>query len=492
MKILLFQAPFYTTSDQEFPHYAYDSEPNIGLSDLAAYLIAHGYNDVEIKNFYLDSWDIVREHLKKHAPLGKKLIVGINCFSDTRQATFKLAHMAKEIIPECTTVVGGVHASVLFENILKKNKSIDVIVVGEGEISLLEIVKRAEHGEPLSGDIKGIAFRKNSEIVFTGPPELIKNLDELPMTSHHLHDIGALRWNNDLDPLKNNIMRFIPKGAPFAPKIWYMNSSRGCLGNCQFCMGKRYWQGKWRARSPLLVVDEMEYLHKQFGVNLISFYDNCFITNRERVREICEELVKRELKIYWSCLTRIDNSVDFEMLQIMRKAGCIGVCYELESGSPAVLENINKKWDLSKAKETIQKVKKAGIKVLTFFIVGNLGETDQTIRETIDFIKEIKSDILSVGYNIVFPGTELYEIAKSRGWIDDAYWDGFDFAPHFTYQHSYQKLSTYIAEILFAHYSSKLFSGDFSSLRLYFFTRPFLSYVIYKLKVEWVISFLRR
>jgi radical SAM superfamily enzyme YgiQ (UPF0313 family) len=136
--------------------------------------------------------------------------------------------------------------------------------------------------------------------------------------------------------------------------------------------------------------------------------------------------------------------------------------------------------------------KKSGIKAFTFYIVGNFGETDQTIRETIDFIKEVKSDIISVGYNIVYPGTALYETAKSRGWIDDSCWDSYNFAPHFTYQHSYKKLTSYKNKILFAHFSSKLASGDLSSLRLYFFTRPFLSYVTYLLKLGWPVNFIKR
>jgi anaerobic magnesium-protoporphyrin IX monomethyl ester cyclase len=493
MKILLLQAPFYVTEDQQFPQYAYaSSEPNMGLTDLAAYLIAHDYKDVEIRNFSQDPWDVVREHLKRYQSFGKNLIVGINCFSDTRQATVKLSHIAKEIIPECTAIVGGVHASIFYEHILKMNPSIDAIVVGEGEISLLEIAKRTERGEPLSEDIKGIAFRKNSATVFTGQPELIKNLDDLPMTAHHLYDIDALRWNHDLNPLRNIAMNFIPKAAPFTPKIWYMNTSRGCLGNCRFCTGNRFWQGTWRARSPELVVDEMEYLHKRFGVNLITFYDGCFITNRKRVNEICEEIVKRELKIYWTCLTRVDNIADVDMLRIMRKAGCIGICYGIESGSEAILQNINKKCDIAQSKKTIQMTKKSGIKVFTFYIVGNYGETDRTIRETIDFIKEVKSDIISVGYNFVLPGTALYETAKSHGWIDDAYWDGNDPAPYFTYQHSFNKLTSYKADILFAHFSSKLSSGDFSSLRLYFFTKPFVSYVTSRLKLGWLINFIKR
>jgi anaerobic magnesium-protoporphyrin IX monomethyl ester cyclase len=493
MKILLFQAPFYVTEHQQIPLYAYaNPEPNIGLSDLSAYLIAHGYNDVEIKNFCMDSWDVVTEHLKKYQSFGKSLIVGINCFSDTRYATFKLAQIAKKIIPECTTIVGGVHASILFENILKTNPSIDAIVVGEGEISLLEITKRTQRGEPLSEDIKGIAFRKNSKIVFTGQPELIKDLDDLPMTAHHLYDIEALRWNHDFNPLKNIAMNFILKDTSFAPKIWYMNTSRGCLGKCQFCTGNRVWEGKWRARSPQLVVDEIEYLHNHFGINLISFFDSCFITNRKRVKELCEEILRRELKIYWICLTRVDNIGDVDLLQIMRKAGCLGICFGIESGSPIILQNINKNCDISQAKTAIQMTQKAGIKAFTFYIVGNFGETDQTIRETIDFIKEVKSDILSIGYNMVYPGTELYEIAKSRGWIDDLSWDKFSYAPHFTYEHSYKKLTSYKNEILFAHFFSKLTSGDFSSLRLYFFTRSFLSYLTYKLKLGWPISFIKR
>jgi radical SAM superfamily enzyme YgiQ (UPF0313 family) len=136
--------------------------------------------------------------------------------------------------------------------------------------------------------------------------------------------------------------------------------------------------------------------------------------------------------------------------------------------------------------------KKSGIKALTFYIVGNYGETDQTIRETIDFVKEVKSDIISVECNVVFPGTALYEIAKRSGWIDDAYWDGYNFAPHFTCQHSYNKLTLYSAEIFFAHFSSRLASGDVSSLRRYFFTRSFFGYVTYRLKLKWLINFIKQ
>jgi anaerobic magnesium-protoporphyrin IX monomethyl ester cyclase len=236
----------------------------------------------------------------------------------------------------------------------------------------------------------------------------------------------------------------------------------------------------------------LEYLHKRFGVNVISFFDNCFAANRKRVKEICEKILERNLKIYWICLTRVDNIVDSEILQIMRKAGCLGICFGIESGSPAILQNINKKCNIAQAKKAIQMTKKSGIKALTFYIVGNHGETDQTIRETIDFVKDAKADIISVECNVVFPGTALYEIAKRSGWIDDSYWDGNNFAPHFTCQHSYEQLTSYAAEIFFAHFSSRLASGDRSSLRCYFFTGSFSGYVMYKLKFKSLINFIRQ
>jgi radical SAM superfamily enzyme YgiQ (UPF0313 family) len=288
------------------------------------------------------------------------------------------------------------------------------------------------------------------------------------------------------------MLRFIPKDAPFTPKMWYMNTSRGCLGKCQFCTGNRFWRGTWRARSPKLVVDEMEYLHEKFGVNLISFFDGCFITNRRRVEQICEEIATRKLRIHWTCLTRVDNIGDRELLKAMRKAGCIGICFGIESGSPTILRNIKKNCDIAQAKNALRMVREAGIKTLCFYIIGNFGETDRTIGETIDFIKKVKSDIISVGYNLIFPGTELYETAKGRGWIDDAFWDGYEHSPYFTHEHSLEKLASYNARILFAHYFSRLTSGDLSALRQYFLTKHFMIGLTYLLKLRGVIGFVRR
>jgi radical SAM superfamily enzyme YgiQ (UPF0313 family) len=403
----------------------------LGLAYLASMLKTHGY-EVKVKDMTLHSWDDVRAEIKKEDPD----IVGIGCLTLWRNQTIKTARIAKEYNPNIKVVIGGPHATFYPEHMFKM-APVDVVVIGEGEMTIVELVEAFNKGKKLS-EIKGIAFLQNGKIIRTETRPLIKSIDEIPFPSYD--DFNLRKYN----------------GLNFPKKLCHLTrtamiTSRGCPFACHFCSTSRYWGRFWRARSPKNVVDEIEWLYNEYDVRLIHFFDDIFTLNRDRVIEICKEILRRELDVLWQAETRVD-CVDREMLIWMRKAGCREINYGIESGSAKILRNIDKRITPEQIRKALRMTHEADIRTIGYLIVGNPGEDKDTINETIKLMKEFKpfrppldwdhpglyvawSALLSI-----FPNTPIYELSKLKGIIDDDYWLTDKPTPYYTGEHTLKEL----------------------------------------------------
>jgi len=376
--------------------------PPLGLLYLAGMLLDNGF-EVEIIDGAFNNWRKIKKKIKDYNPS----IVGISCFTATRNQAMRIAKMTKTINKNILTVVGGMHATYLYEQILSYYPFVDICVLGEGEKTLLEI----SQGKDIS-QINGIAYKDNGEIIKTEPRKIINDMDSLPMPAWHLIDLkeympGDIKIINGIKTTN-------------APQI-NITFSRGCLGNCSFCSVWSVW-GKFRHRSIKKIADEIELLNKQYNVNHFNFVDDALTINRQAILGLCREINKRDLKIVFSSITRAD-CVDEEVLLALKKAGCYIVFYGVESASPIILKKMNKHISIDITKKAIVLTKKVGMKSFALLIVGYFGETIETFNQTIDFLNEVQPERWGTRPGlIVYPGTVDYLRCKKLGFIDDSFW----------------------------------------------------------------------
>lgn len=205
-----------------------------------------------------------------------------------------------------------------------------------------------------------------------------------------------------------------------------MIATRGCPGRCTFCYTGIFGK-KIRTRSAGKLLEEIKLLQKDYGIKEISFYDDTFTAFRENVVSFCAGIIREKIDISWSCMSRVDF-VDREILRLMGQAGCHQIGYGLESASEEILNNIQKPLSQALAKETVKLTQQAGIDVRAMFMLGNPGETEQTLRQTINFALEIDPDLVIFNITTPFPGTQMYNWAKDNGYLPDTDWGSFDLA----------------------------------------------------------------
>ena len=241
--------------------------------------------------------------------------------------------------------------------------------------------------------------------------------------------------------------RYLFKGRKIsALKTASIITSRGCPFQCTYCSTSAYWGRKVRYRSAQNVVDEIEYLYKTHNVEFINIVDDAFTINKKRVLEICKLLIEKKIEICWICETNV-KTIDAEMLEIMEKSGCFAINYGVESGAPVILKNIKKNITQSEIINAINLADKFGIIADIFLMVGNPGETNKTINETLAILKETKVSSGGWGILTIFPGTELYENCKKNNYINDDYWLSAKSSPFYLYEQPYLKLSIFLTKI---------------------------------------------
>jgi radical SAM superfamily enzyme YgiQ (UPF0313 family) len=398
MKITLVNPPYPKAS------HAHSALVPLGICYLGAECEKNGHEvnviDCQAEKLGFESF---RERLKQASPN----IVGVTSTTLTYKSALRIARIAKEVLPECTTILGGCHATFWDENALKECKSLDIVVRREGEITLIELLEKLQNKTSIA-DIKGITFRKNNgEIARNEDRPFIENLDDLPFPAHHLLPLNSLK--------------------KLGKVIFPLTTSRGCVYWCDFCTAVRMFGKRYRMRNPKNVVDEIETLQARFGATQFTFYDDAFTVVPERVEKICEEIQRRKLKIQWDCETRVDM-VTRDLLQKMKDAGCIAVWFGVESGSQNMIEKMHKRIKLEQTKKAYKTAREIGMMTVASVILGFPGETEQTAWETIRLVKELGTN--DVGFYIAtpYPGTPLYDQVKANGWLKITDFNRYDTA----------------------------------------------------------------
>jgi len=361
----------------------------LGLGYVASYLKRENHNvwiyEPEIYNAGAD--EIVDFLQEKKAD-----IVGLSCATANFYGAVKIAELVKDKL-KIPVVLGGVHASSLPEETLNNYSCIDFIIVGEGEEAMAELLRFLSAGRDDFGLIKGLYSKKDGRVVAGEVRPYMEDLDSLPFPARELVNLDNYRPQVHLD-----------RGKRSATMI----TSRGCPGRCVFCASFKTLGYRFRAHSAEYVLKEIGHLVNDYGVNHIIFVDDTFTINRQRVIDICRGIKENNYKIDWYCFARV-NTVDEELLRIMKDAGCFSLLFGIESGNQQILNNIHKGITLAQARQALKLVNKIGFKSVASFIFGSPGETNETIRETIDFAKELNPTIASFNRLIPYPGTDVYD-----------------------------------------------------------------------------------
>ena len=373
----------------------------LGLGYLAAVLEKNHYRvdviDCQVLRF---SFEDFRSEIGKRQPD----IVGVTSSTLTYKAAMKLIKIAKEACPNCITVAGGAHVTFWDDKALEEYPELDVVVRNEGENTLLELAQRIEVGKS-HYDVIGTTCRKDGKIVRNPDRPYIEDLDSLPFPARHLWPMERFREYED---------------------ILYLAASRGCVYWCEFCSTVRMHGRKYRMRSPKNVVDELEFLHKTYGIRKFTFCDDAFTVDQPRTEELCSEILKRNLKIEWNCGTRVDM-LTRELLVQMKEAGCISVWFGVESGTQQVLNAMKKGITPELTMKVLRWVKELGMKPVPNVIIGFPGETKESAWKTIKFAEKISpDDIAFIHAATPFPGTPMYDKVKEKGWIKVTDFDMYD------------------------------------------------------------------
>ena len=307
----------------------------------------------------------------------------------------------KNRFPETYAVLVGTHPSALPEETLELDNRVDAVAVGEYDFIISDLAKAISKGTALA-DVQGLVFRIDNKIVHNKLLEKNYNLDEIPFVSSvykkHL-----------------NIKNYFFAAANF-PMIMVM-TGRGCPFKCFFCVYPQVFNGRqYRMRSPENVVDEFEYIARSFPeVREIGIEDDCFTANPKRAGKICELILQRGLKIKWYCNVRGD--VDLDVLRLMKKAGCRLVTVGFESGCQEILDGMHKGEQVDRYLKFAIDARRAGVLVHGCIMVGNPGDTRETLKRSYEFAKKINCDSMQFYPLYVYPGTEAYSWAQDKGYL---------------------------------------------------------------------------
>jgi anaerobic magnesium-protoporphyrin IX monomethyl ester cyclase len=377
--------------------------PPLGLAYLAAVLEEEGI-DVRITDGSRGlSLAEVMDELKQHGPD----IVGISCTTPTFVDAIELGAAVRQAFPKTITVLGGAHVTAIPQEAMLE-EVFDVGAVGEGEITLLELVQGIEDKGSLDKvdleQINGLAFRRDGRVVVTPPRERIKDLDSLPHPARHL-----------LPPFS----AYHPTPASYRKlPLAVMMTSRGCPYQCTFC-DRGVFGNYTRGHSPERVLDEIEELISRYGAREIRFFDDTFTFSQKRAVQICEMIIERNLRFPWTCLTRV-NSVDKDLLRLMKEAGCWQVLYGLESGDPRMLSILHKGSTVEQNAQAVRWALEVGLGVRGDFIIGTPGETMESLENTLAFTKRIGLDYAHFNKFVPYPGTELFQRLLAEGYQLDS------------------------------------------------------------------------
>jgi radical SAM superfamily enzyme YgiQ (UPF0313 family) len=329
-------------------------------------------------------------------------IVGLSPVTAAMPGVERVARMVRSVSPESTIVMGNIHADIFYSEILSHGLA-DIIVHGEGEITVVELCEALAKKNPDLEKVKGISFLRDKRVVTTEVRPYIENLDDLPFPAWHLFPIE-----------KYKIFNFARVKEPGALIL----GSRGCPFRCTYCSLKIMGNAR-RRRSPQNIADEIEYLHDRFGYVQASFIDPIFPLSKKEGVAFARELMGRGLhkKLIWVTETRTDL-VDQELLGALAESGLRRIMFGFEAGDPEQLKKICKGAKFDAGFEAAAAARSAGLEIIGFFMLGITGETTQTMQATIDYAQALDVDFAKFTIFVPFPGTAVYYDLLKQGKID--------------------------------------------------------------------------
>lgn len=416
MKILLINPPqtFFPGSDPPAANLP------LGLLYIAAVLDKAGYKTEILDAFMTDfpfrkkgdttevgmPYGKIKEEIQRRKPD----IVGIaNPFTCQVEHAVRVADIVKEVDSSILTVVGGPHGTVVPVEFLEEARNVDIVVIGEGEYTILDIVRFVE-GKKKIGDVQGIVHRIDGKVVLNSPRPFNKNLDELPYPAYHLVEMEQY--------LNPKMIEY----RSFQNRALSMVTSRGCPFNCSFCSVHLHMGKMFRAHSADYVVDHIEHVVNKYRVKTIYFEDDNLTYDLKRFEAICDKIIEKDIKFQWETPNGVRaDYLTLDLLKKMKKSGCQSVFVGIESGDQYVLDNIiGKSLKLKNVIKFAEMCKKIGLKTGAFYVIGFPGETKENMMNTIKFALMLKRKY-DVGMHLLFAtpsyGTRLYEECKEKGYI---------------------------------------------------------------------------
>ncbi|MCX5702956.1 MAG: radical SAM protein, partial [Candidatus Omnitrophica bacterium] len=362
-----------------------------------SYLAGAGFDNYlsNLKNLSASIWKEVKTTILEYKPT----VVGISAKSQNFTSACIVAGLVKEIDEKIMVVAGGPHPSMVGAQVLECT-AIDLAVRGEGEVTIVELLKAIDSGAGFDS-IKGLIYRKDNLKVENPPRGFIEDLDSL--TFPYIFAKEVLKDYNKY-----------PKAA-----FGYIFAARGCPYNCFFCGSRNIWGRQVRLRSPGNVVKEIKALQKE-GIRLFYFVDDNFGVDKKYLVDLCDALIDNCPGIKWNCEFHV-NLVEDEVISLMKKAGCFLIQIGIESGNNEILKKMRKGITIEEAYAAARTVKKYGIHLQAFFIIGFPQETEESLNDTVTAMKKISCDVLTYSIFTPYPGTEAFKSCKERGLIPDDY-----------------------------------------------------------------------
>jgi anaerobic magnesium-protoporphyrin IX monomethyl ester cyclase len=359
------------------------------------YFLEEGFENYRknLADFSCKVWEEVSTTIRDYDPS----VLGIYCCASNSRTVAMTAKLAKEYNEKIVVLVGGPHPTAVGAGALTDH--IDVAVAGEGEHTIIDLLRPIDHRAPIVGT-KGTICRAGEGIARAPARELIENLDSLPFPQKYAKEA-----------LKEYDM--YPKSA-FGGVI----ATRGCPYDCFFCGSQSMWGGRVRYRSVENVTEEVKSL-QDAGLRWMKFWDDTFTLNREYTRNLCASLIENCAKMHWTCETRLDR-LDEDLLLLMKKAGCMEITVGIESGNDQVLKHMRKGITIEEAIQKATLIRKNGIRLSANFLVGTPWETERSMHDTLAAMRKIDGKL---GYSVFtpYPGTEAFKYCENAGLLQPDY-----------------------------------------------------------------------
>lgn len=391
-----------------YPPYSWPgTSPPLGLAYIASVLRNSGYT---VNILDMNPAHTSLEQLENELRLLKPKIAGISCMTNQANETVRIAEVIKTVDSSVKVAVGGPHPTALPDEMLQ-NSAADFVCLGEGEITITELVEALFIGEKDFDSILGLAYKDgDGRVVKTSPRPFISDLDSIPFPA----------W--DLLPVdKYNV---IGPGLQKDKPVFALLSSRGCPYRCIFCSSFMTMGRRFRMRSAENIFAEIEMLYHKFGMRQFDFVDDTITVDKQRVERLCNLIIESKMDIAWGCNSTV-RLRDPTILHKMREANCVRINFGVESGDPEVLKTIKKGITVHQVIEAHRYAKEAGLKTTSFFMSGLPGQDIKSVKKSLSLIEQIETDFLGGSVATPYPGTELYELAQKKGWLRTSDWSQY-------------------------------------------------------------------